>query len=215
MRIQQRNHFAPLALVSLVTVGCSSMRPTPSDFLADVSLFEAESGRGSQLHYDHPDGPEPVPRAEVALIVTWDPKDDRSAENPHGLRLAEAFEESLRVALEDKEFTVTEPGPETLDVVARVTDFDVSSVVLNVVTTIGLFVPVDNGGVTAEVRVEAPDDRLVLARSNAGNGGITQFLGYFQRLGHARSFLDAWAEEIADELVIERRIDLEAMGANR
>ncbi|MEM9379417.1 MAG: DUF3313 family protein [Planctomycetota bacterium] len=196
----KRNHLLLAALASLLATSCASMSPQPSPFLSKLDLVETTSGSGTQLGFAASVWPAAEPSPRVSVRSSWAPKGSESLVDGRGERLTDAFDEALRNELEERGFSVVEPGQGAIAVEARVTDYDASSVLLNVAAAVALFVPIDNGGAAAEVLVTARNGQPLLARSAAGNGGPLQLPRYFQTLGHARLFLRTWADEIADDL---------------
>ncbi|MEM1447594.1 MAG: DUF3313 family protein [Planctomycetota bacterium] len=193
-------HCLLAALASLLAASCSTMSPQPTPFLSGLSLIETNSGSGTQLGFAASAWPEAAPVRRVSVESAWAPKSSDSLVDGRGERLTDAFDEALRSELTERGFDVVEPGPDAIAVEARVTDYDASSVLLNVASAVALFVPIDNGGAAAEVLVRTPGGQPLLARSAAGNGGPLQLPRYFTTLGHARLFLSTWADEIADDL---------------
>ena len=93
--------------------------------------------------------------------------------------------------------TVSTPGTDVLRVKAAIIDIDTSNPVINLATTVAVFVPLDTGG--AAIAVEFFDsitgDRLA-AMVDRKTGTPLQLIGGFSRFGHARTAFDQWSEEL-------------------
>lgn len=181
---------ALLALASVGFVGCASVNTEPSGFLGNYDRMEPTKPGGKNLVYCdataagdyHAVIIEPVSFQTNAAAKISTKKQADLSENLAG-RARKVFASKYTIA--------TEPGPGVLRLRTTVNDINKSSPVINLVTTVAAYLPLDMGAVSVEMealdsvsgqRVAALlDKRQGLPLTPAG------FFGSFVPTGHART----------------------------
>lgn len=135
----------------------------------------------------------------VARIARWSAVDvaetdwqaGSGIDAEHRARLCAALRDALQRSLQ----TEAQPGGRVLQVRARIVDVTSASPVLNVATTLLLFIPLDRGG--AAVRIDAFDqanEQPLVSLALTGTGQLGDFAGHFSSYGHAEEVLLRSAE---------------------
>lgn len=189
--------FNALALIlscAFFLTACAHQVPTRSGFLADYAELQplatdaklettsvpGDAAFGTVIIDD-------VQFAGEASVMTPDDEARKA--------LCRTLEGALLEEFSDLPPTGSAPA-RTLRVKAAITGVDRSRPLLNLVTTLALFVPVDNGGVSVEI--QATDDlsgQRIAAMSGARNGSPFALPGFFHRYGHAEEGLKELAKE--------------------
>jgi hypothetical protein len=183
---------ALLAAIAVAASGCSTMQATKNGYLTDYSKItvDAEGGRG-----EFRAGP-PIDPARTRLTeVRWVVQGDVGVSPADQAKLVATFKEELNRAL-----AALPPRPDgrPAEVRAGITVVKTVSPVLNVATTLLLFIPVDEGG--AAVEIEALDDetRQQLAALIQGyHAPMSEFAARFSTLAPAELALKKAAQDYA------------------
>lgn len=184
-----------LALAMLAT-GCASSRPTQTGYLPDYDRLHAVDS-GTRLQAATIQSWSPQQTIEVkptTWAVSADPDNGISpSERAEMLRIAqEAFAEAIRP------FQPAVPDAMELELRSEITRIDGSNPAVNVVTTLALFVPVDNGGVCIEWKlVDARSGRVMAEGVATSVGKPWNVLSSFRETGHARAGIKAIAHDVA------------------
>lgn len=181
------SHALPL-LVFLSLVGCANIAPTQGPLLADLPLQPQEDSRAQilppqqALHWSQLDV-EPVQwPAEFALTPVQQGE------------LTRQLTTSLR-----RHLAPNDPAAPPLRIRTAITRVDTSSPPLNLATTLVLLLPLDRGGAALEIRADDPRTGKALAAARLmEQGDLSDFRGYFSRLGHAKRALDKMVVEFRD-----------------
>lgn len=192
--IQTLTRRSLILLVPLLLMACAHQVPTHSGFLADYSTLrpqEAESGLqtivvSEERHWN---------KVHIEPVRFINPDPDQAIPNAEQMQLCAVLQGAL--AGEFAGFSSADSDPSrTLRVKAAITGVDRSLPLLNLLTALALFVPVDNGGVSIEVEaVDESTGRRIAALSGARNGSPGDLLGFFSRYGHAETGLKLLAQE--------------------
>lgn len=92
---------------------------------------------------------------------------------------------------------VSNPGPDVLRIRVAIADIDTSSPILNAVTTVAIFVPLDMGGASIEVQfLESSTGELLAAMAQRKTGTPLQLMSSFSEFGHVKNAIDQWVEEL-------------------
>lgn len=188
------NLFTAILCCSFVLTACAHQGPTRSGFLADYGDLQplakdanleavsssGDTGFGTVII-------EEVQFAGNAFVMT--PVDEA------GYALCRTLEGALREEFSDA--TPTASGPSRpLRVKAAITGVNRSRPLLNLLTTLALFVPMDNGGVSVEIEaIDEISGQRIAAISGARNGSPFAMSGFFRRYGHAEEGLAELARE--------------------
>ncbi len=180
----RRLYFAAaLAGASLLT-GCATSQPTRTGFLSDHDslqpVAEADGLRAVKL------APWSAGRPITVAPLVWSAApDDSAALSPEerSRLLALAGEEFAREpTLRSAEASTGAP----LELRAAITRVKTSSAAANVVSTLAVFAPLDNGGVCIEWQLVDPADGRAVARGvSAQRGTPLKFASSFRKTGHA------------------------------
>ena len=190
--------------LGLLACGCAGSQATRNGFLSGYQGFKDVSAQKNLLLREQAAVSwkdyrrviiEPVEFAPgVAGREQISAAERESLTRCFGQALAGAFKNDLEV--------VGAPGPQTLRIRSAITGVDASNPALNLVTTLALFVPLDNGGVSLELEVlDSVTDQPVAAVIAWDRGSPLQFKESFHRFGHARRALRKKAGQVADVLI--------------
>lgn len=107
------------------------------------------------------------------------------------------FRKTIIERLSPEYIVVNEPGPNVLRIRSIITDIDTSNQVLNTLTTVALFLPLDMGGAAIEVEFfNSITGERVAAMVDQKTGTPLQFKNGFSRFGHAKGAFVEWAKEL-------------------
>lgn len=118
--------------------------------------------------------------------------------------------ESLRGNLKDAtieelgpEFPVVNtPGTDVLRIRAAITEINTSNTILNLITTVAVFVPMDMGGASIEVEFfDSMTGERLAAMADCKTGTPLQLKSAFSRFGQTKKVFNQWAEELKLALV--------------
>lgn len=98
----------------------------------------------------------------------------------------------------EPEYPVIEtPGTDVLRIHAEIIDIDESNPVINLATTVAVFVPLDVGGAAISVELfDSITGERLAAMVDRKTGSPFQLVGGFSRFRHARAAFDQWAEAL-------------------
>jgi hypothetical protein len=109
----------------------------------------------------------------------------------------DGFRKIIIKGLSSEYMVVNDPGPGVLRIRSIITDINTSNPVLNTLTTVAFFLPLDMGG--AAIKVDFFDSitgERVAAMVDEKCGTPLQFKSGFSRFGHAKGAFEAWAKEL-------------------
>jgi Protein of unknown function (DUF3313) len=118
--------------------------------------------------------------------------------------LKNVYRDAITKAFSDKYTLVSTPSSNTIRIRLAITGVSKAIAPLNYLTTVVLFTPVSNGGISTESEVvdSLTGKRLAAlsthTNSSALNGAI---LGYYTNIGHAKSSLKVHAIELRKTLI--------------
>lgn len=186
--------IALFLLSALSLAGCAHQAPTRSGFLGDYSGLHATSESANE---------ETAHSSEQLTFGAVHIEPVRYVSTNAGTPLAPEDSEPLCRVLEEalkREFAnlpqATVTSSRTMRIRAAITGVDRSYPLLNLLTTLAIFVPVDNGGVSVEIEaVDESTGSRVAALSGARNGSLFDLLQFFRSYGHAETGLHQLAVE--------------------
>lgn len=196
--------LAMLAMVLLLMQGCASA-PRRTGFIpGDIELQPVPRDQ-SMLWWEHPEFSWHA-YSKVILEPVQIRIESAQAERKVNLGELQALAEDLRAKVAAKlapEYPVVEAsGGDVLRIRAAITDVDPANPVLNVVTALALFVPMDMGGVSIEAEfIDSVSGRRMAAMADQKRGTPLQLAGSLKRFGHVRTAFDQWAEALKTALV--------------
>ena len=141
-------------------------------------------------------------RSAVIEPVVYRPADgvDHEPSAEAIVSLEEAFHRKLRRTLHPDFEIVTEPRPDSLRVRAAIAEVDPANVWINVVTLV-LLLPVDMGGIAAEIEVlDAGTGERLLAMTARRDGSPLLILESFTTYGYARHGMKKWSRLLLELL---------------
>jgi hypothetical protein len=111
--------------------------------------------------------------------------------------LGREFTEAALLKLKPEYPVVNSPGPDVLRIRAAIIDIDTSNPVINLATTVAVFVPLDMGGAAIAVEFFGSEtgERLA-AMVDRKTGTPLQLIGGFKKFGHAQVAFDKWSEAL-------------------
>lgn len=182
----------------LQTVACSHQNFTRSGFLNDYdSLKKSAENEKIETYVKNDNDWSGYGTVVVDPVLYYPPPEDKAKLSPEEeRRITSLFHESFTTTLIKNGFTVVaEPQQNgVLRVRSAITGVDTSNPFLNVVSTLALYLPVDNGGASAEIEVlDARTSERLAAFVLYDNGKPWQLLGYFKKFGHAEASFDKWS----------------------
>ena len=187
--------FACLLLVS----GCANQETTRTGFLGSYEQMQAdEEGNLRYVNPQHRD----LYTGFMVDEVTYAPgsnTDTLDAEQIAALK--KEYHEALIRAFSKKYTPAQAAGANVMRVRPAITGVSTAVAPLNYVSTLAIFTPVSNGGISSENEVvdSLTGERLV-ALSLSSNPDVTdgEVSGYFTETGHAKSMLDDHAGRVYD-----------------
>ena len=191
----ERNNWARILMLGLLCpalfAACTREMPTRSGALSDYRGLQP--GEDCHIEATQPSGSGVFRAVEIVPVVFAVKEQTVSLESEVGQELAAVLKDSLVAEFADFPASDDAAAP-VLRVRAVITGVNRSRPPLNLLTSLLLFVPVDNGGVSVEIEAyEKESGRQVAAMSAASNGTLLDFSGFFSRYGHARSGLQSVA----------------------
>jgi len=194
-----KTHFQPLTTLLLLCTllllsACAHQVPTRSGFINDYRDLKSLEGDANLQVTPI------VDRWDFAAIEVAPVQFISDGQNT---RVADADQaalcRSMEQALSQEFSTLSSKNAEQskhLQIKAAITSVDRSRPILNLITTLALFVPLDNGGVSVEIEaVDEETGRRIAAMSGARNGSIFAMSRYFKSYGHAEAGLRELAHE--------------------
>lgn len=192
---------------SLLLSACAHQVPTSSGFLNDYSDLKPLQSDGNLRA---------APVAEkwgFAAINVEPVQFIHDAQNPivaeaDQVTLCSTMEQALTQEFSNLSSSKAE-NTKHLKIKAAITGVDRSLPILNIVTALALFVPVDNGGISVEIEaVDEETGQRVAAMSGAWNGSPFAFSGYFKSYGHAEAGLRELAREFRQMVESDKPADI-------
>lgn len=195
-----------LVLGLLIVQGCASA-PTRTGFIQEDIDLQPVPRDKSMLWWEHPDF-----SWQSYTKVMLDPVQVRIEPTRVGnnVKLEEvqdlAKELHSKVAAElAPEIPVEgQPDADVLRIRAAITDIDPANPVLNAVTALAFFVPMDMGSVAIEAEfIDSATGRPMAAMADRKSGTPLQVLGGLKRYGHVRLAFESWAKDLKAALTKE------------
>jgi hypothetical protein len=193
--------FRTALIVSALVLGaCARQETTRTGFLHDYSAMAPSSG--GSLAYRAAAGAAGYTAFIVDDVVYMPGAKSEALDETDIAALRAHFKSVAHTAFARDFRAVDSAGPGVLRVRLAITGIDKASAVLNYVTT-PLAGPVSNGGASSEAEiVDSVSGVRLTALSTHSNatpfkGGL---LGYYTKLGHAKSLLQRHAEQLRDQL---------------
>ncbi len=193
--------FLSLAL-GLLASGCATSVQTRTGFLPNygnlqpVQAFPGLYAEKDAAHDSH--------RSIHVAPVSW----QVSAESPGTLDERERTGLCVFAQSElERAFTAVQPAPavgqQLLELRSAITRVETSNPALNVVTTLALFMPLNNGGICLEWKLVDPVSEKIVAQGVAVQTGKPwQVKASFETLGHAKAGLTKISAELASYLAV-------------
>jgi hypothetical protein len=182
--------LAALALAALA--GCSTMQATRNGYLSDYSkIVLTENGGRGEFRAAAPIDPARSRVTEVA----WKVQGDLGLSAEEQAQLVTMYRDELTAAL-----AKLPPRPEgrPAEVRTAITVVKTVSPVLNVATTLLVFIPVDEGGAAVEIEaVDAQNKQQLAALVQGYHAPMTEFAARFQTLAPAELALKKAANDFA------------------
>jgi hypothetical protein len=212
---QRMKLLAPLtALMSLslalLSSGCATSAQTRSGFISSYGgLAPVKNAPGL---YAEKDGAYDSHRPIQVAPVRWqaDGNDPTAFDDDQRTGLCAFAQDEFERALAKSQSTTPQAANRhPLELRSTITRVEMSNPALNVVTTLAVFMPLNNGGVCLEWKLVDPASEETLAQGVAVQTGKPwQVMASFRTLGHAKdglikistelaSYLDAGAERVA------------------
>lgn len=188
-----------LVLGLMVLQGCAST-PLRTGFIPDTVVLQPVPGDKSMLWWEHPDF-----KWHAYTKVMLDPvqvrgewcQTESKVKIEELQNLAADLHNAVAAKLEPAYPVVDAPDVGVLRIRAAITDIDPANPVLNAVTALALFVPMDMGGVSIEAEfIDSVSGRRVAAMADQKRGTPLQLVGSLKRFGHVRTAFDQWAEAL-------------------
>jgi hypothetical protein len=191
-----------LALV-LFSVGCATSTQTRSGFISNYGNLKAVTDVPGLFAESKSTGRQNRP-IRVAP-VRWGMSDHESgAVNEHErLELCTYAQRELERAVEKASSKLTAPATDQppLELRAAITRVETSNTALNIVTTIVVLMPLNNGGVCLEWKLIDPSSEKILAQGVAVQTGKPwQIKASFEALGHAKKGLTVISNQLSSYL---------------
>ncbi len=178
----------------LLLMACAHQTPTRSGFLADYADLQPQA-KDAKLETATAPGAAEFGAVIVEPVRFVSAAPDKTPADEAGQALCRTLEEALAEEFSDLSPTAA-TASRTLHIKAAITGVDRSRPLLNLVTALALFVPVDNGGVSVEIEaIDEESGRRIAAMSGARNGSPFALSGFFHQYGHAEGGLKDLAKE--------------------
>ncbi|MCA3130540.1 MAG: DUF3313 family protein [Betaproteobacteria bacterium] len=196
-RLRLRVLLSALVLAgSLTMAGCASVGSPSQTSLRDAEQLTAQ-----------PDGTRAWRAAEARVSAFYLPGDALEIRFPTKLddeqqdALRKAFAQALVKELTDAGLRQADAaGPGVVQVRGVITDAELASPGLNVVTTLLVLLPLSRGGVSLDVEALGGTSR-VAALSFKGKAGVNNVGSAFRGIGHAKLQTEVAARKFADLLL--------------
>jgi hypothetical protein len=188
-----------LSAATSLVVGCASVSMKPSGFLKNYDELKPAKPGTPALAYRNPTT---TSRYHAVIIEPVGFSSMAAAKlNPvERQRLGEDLTERTRAVFATKYQLVNGPGPGTLRLRIAVNDINKSSPVVNMVTTVAAFVPMDMGAVSVEMEaIDSRSGRRIAALLDQRQElplGPKGFFGSFSPTGNVKSGFTRLAEEM-------------------
>ncbi len=191
--------FLSLAL-SLLASGCATSVQTRTGFLPDYGHLQPV--QASPGLFAEKDAARDLHRSIHVAPVAW----QVPAESPGTFDERErnglcAFAQNELERAFKAAQTTPAVGQQPLELRSAITRVETSNPALNVVTTLALFMPLNNGGICLEWKLVDPASEKIIAQGVAVQTGKPwQFKASFETLGHAKAGLSKISAELASYL---------------
>jgi hypothetical protein len=194
--------------LSLQTLACSHQNFTRSGFLTDYDKLKKTAENGKMETYVKNGADWSGYGKVIVEPVVYRPPSGKEAKlsSDEERKITSSFHECFVTNFTKDGITVVaEPQNGVLRIRSAVTGIDTSNPFINVVSTLAVFLPVDNGGASAEIEVL---DSLTSERLAAfvfyDNGKPWQLLGFFTKFGHAEAAFDKWVGNVCTVITQNR-----------
>ena len=118
------------------------------------------------------------------------------------LKLEQYFQKSVTEKLAPEFAVVREPGTDVLRIRPAITRVERVKPLVNALTTVALFIPLDMGGASIEVEfLDSLTGERLAAMVETKSGTPLQLIASLSRYGHAENAMDDWASELKSALV--------------
>lgn len=199
-----RASAAALVFAALFITGCATNKPTRTGYLTGYDSLESvdyAAGLKAQTL-----APWSAGRPIVVAPVSWNvaKTDGGSLAAARREKLVSLAQTELSEAINATKTNATAGAP--LELRAAITRVETSNAAVNVVTTLAVFAPLDNGGICVEWQLIDSADGKVLARGVvAQTGKPWNFGSSFRKTGHAERGLKVVAMQVAAYLEKNQR----------
>lgn len=188
-----------LSAILLVPLGCASQRPTQSGFISDYSSLQSEGPKqqlgGAKIRAARPSEAILSPYTAVFVEPSEVTAADLTAEQRSAI--SADLNQALRTKLGQRWQLNLAPGPGILRVRTAVTSVTKAKVALNVATSM-IAAPLFNGGASGEAEiVDSVSGARIAALTWADQRRISDPLGFYNPIKHARGLMPKFADEIA------------------
>ena len=201
-RVIEINRFVVLVvlLIGLIGLQGCATAPVPKSYFGHNIELKQDPKDASLLWWEKPRfnwhrysklmlDPVEIRIEQKTMEQKFDPKELTA--------LGREFTEAVLEELEPEYPVVISPGPDVLRIRAAIIDIDTSNPVINLATTLAVFVPLDMGG--AAIAVEFFDSETgeqMAAMVDRKTGTPLQLISGFKKYGHAQAAFDKWSEEL-------------------
>lgn len=174
--------------------GCATQMPTHSGFLDNYGALQPLSGKPLVLVTRSPQ-PLNLARVLIAPVTIINGHDTNSLSDTERDQLCHFLQQTLVNEFKTTDNPIVTEQP-TIVIRAMITEVHPAKPILNVLTTLTLFVPFANGGVSIEIEaVEQKSGKRLAAMSAASNGSLSEFSGYFHQYRHVEQGLEQLTQQ--------------------
>lgn len=174
-------------LLNALLSACSTMPSTQSGFLSDAYSDHAQ--------YD----------LSKKIEVFWKASSNKNISKSEEVQLASVLKSSLQKRINESEDLEFENS--SIKIRAAITRIEAISPVINWITTILVFVPLDHGGAAVELEaIDTRTNRIITQLSFSQWVPLSEFSAHFNRLAPAKIALASAAGEFIDRLSSSRTL---------
>ncbi|NCC24620.1 MAG: DUF3313 domain-containing protein [Deltaproteobacteria bacterium] len=195
----------------LLTSGCAKP-PPQSGFLPDYSALRPDP-QDESMRWWEKKGVDWTRYKKLQIdpvVVYFHPEAKNRQIEPDVLKeLTDHFRTTVIEEMEGVYPVVDKPGPDVLRIRAAITDLVPANPVVNVITTVGVFIPLDMGGASMEAMfLDSTTNELLGAVVDARKGAPVDkdLLAGYTTWGHAKAAFRDWAVMLRESLAVEAGI---------
>lgn len=186
--------FIGIGLVILT--GCSAMQPTKTGFIENYQQLQQVDAR--QLRFVAPAAQWPEFSSVRVIPITLSITEDHSQVIEDWPDESEKMQQLMADSLAP--FANTE-STSPIELRLTVSDIDTTYPILNVITTLALFVPLDNGGITIEAKlINTINDQQLASWIWYEDRSVFDLFASFSTYGHAELATQDFAEQVKEVL---------------